>query len=57
MDLIEHNLDVQMDEMISRTESVYTYGADALFWKFVRVENGKLNGIELRKQAVMEFVD
>ena len=57
MDLIEHNLDVRMDEMVSRTESVYTYGADALFWKFVRIGNGNLQELSFQEQAVMQFSD
>ena len=57
MDLIEHNLDVRMDEMISRTESVYTYGADALFWKFVRIGNGQLQEISFPEQGMIQFSD
>ncbi len=57
MDLIEHNLNIQMDEMISRTESVYTYGVDALFWKFVRIGNGNLQELSFQEQAVMQFSD
>ena len=57
MDLIEHNLDVRMDEMVSRTESVYTYGADALFWKFVRIGNGNVQELSFQEQAVMQFSD
>jgi len=57
MDLIEHNLNIRMDEMVSRTESVYTYGTDALFWRFVRIGNGKLQGIQIQEQAVMQFPD
>lgn len=57
MDLIEHNLNVRMDEMISRTECVYTYRADALFWKFVRIGNGNLQELSFQEQAVMQFSD
>lgn len=57
MDLIEHNLDVRMDEMVSRTESVYTYGTNALFWKFVRIGNGNLQELLFREQMVMQFSD
>lgn len=57
MDLIEHNLTIRMDEMVSRVESVYTYGADALFWKFVRIGNGNLQELSFRERGVVQFSD
>ena len=57
MDLIEYNLNIRMDEMISRVESMYTYGADALFWKFVRIGNGNLQELSFQEQAVLQFSD
>lgn len=55
MDLIEKELNLRMDEMVSKTESVYIYETNALFWNFVQIGNTDLHKLQVQEQGRMSF--
>ena len=55
MNLIEKNLDVRMDDMVSRISCSYEYEAVPLFWSFVQIGNGRLTSYHFRDQAQILF--
>ena len=55
MNLIEKNLDVRMDDMVSRISCSYEYEAVPLFWSFVQIGNGKLTSYHFSDQAQILF--
>lgn len=55
MNLIEKNLDIRMDDMVSRLSCAYEYEAATLFWNFVQIGNGKLTSYHFRDQAQILF--
>ena len=55
MNLIEKNLDVRMDNMVSRMTCSYEYEAVPLFWSFVQIGNGRLTSYYFSNQAQILF--
>ena len=55
MNLIEKNLDVRMDSMVSRMTCSYEYEAVPLFWSFVQIGNGRLTSYYFSNQAQILF--
>ncbi len=55
MDMIEKNLDVQMDHMLSEAECVYTYEAQSVFWNFVTLGQHSVLGYQMEEQGEISF--
>lgn len=55
MDMIEKNVGIHMDDMVSRLSCSYEYEAAPLFWDFVQIGNGRLTSYHFRDQAQILF--
>ncbi len=56
MDVIEHNLDVRMDEMLCYAECAYTYESSSLFWNFVTLGNQSLGSYHFQDETTISFL-
>ena len=57
MDLIEKDVGVRMDKMVSQADCSYQYRAPALFWKFVRLGNKSVSGYTFQKTERVSYME
>lgn len=55
MDMIEKNIDIQMDHMLSEARCVYAYEARSVFWDFVTLGQYPVRGYQMEEQTEISF--
>ncbi|MEI3340158.1 MAG: DUF5702 domain-containing protein [Eubacterium sp.] len=56
MDLMEKDIAVSMDEMVTEMSCRYEYGAHSLFWNFVRLGKNSVSGYRFQDNAVISYL-